>query len=152
MTGTLMTGKEFVARLVDEMDQLFARLGETETLEAESEGKVDVETLLRLALKSELEASELAGFWLPTTPEVDAKMALALQCGDEMRVAMTERVDRHAGGEIEIALAVGADQPRALAALEGDVGPGEYGEQMRLPDRRRPGALGHSGHLSLAVT
>ena len=67
------------------MDQLFARLGETETLEAESEGQVDVVTLLRLALKSELEASELAGFWLPTTPEVDAKMALALQCGDEMK-------------------------------------------------------------------
>ena len=80
-----MTGKEFVARLIDEMDQLFARLGETETLEAESEGNVDVVTLLRLALKSELEASELAGFWLPTTPEVDAKMALALQCGDEMK-------------------------------------------------------------------
>ncbi len=80
-----MTGKEFVARLVEEMDQLFARLGETETLEAESEGHVDVVTLLRLALKSELEASELAGFWLPTTPEVDAKMALALQCGDEMK-------------------------------------------------------------------
>ena len=80
-----MTSKEFVARLVEEMDQLFARLGETETLEAESEGNVDVVTLLRLALKSELEASELAGFWLPTTPEVDAKMALALQCGDEMK-------------------------------------------------------------------
>ncbi|MFL6197446.1 MAG: ferritin-like domain-containing protein [Thermoanaerobaculia bacterium] len=80
-----MNGKEFVAQLVEEMDRLFARLGETETLEAESEGNVDVVTLLRLALKSELEASELAGFWLPTTPEVDAKMALALQCGDEMK-------------------------------------------------------------------
>ncbi len=43
------------------MDQLFARLGEIETLEAEAEGEVDVVTLLRLALKSELEASELAG-------------------------------------------------------------------------------------------
>lgn len=80
-----MTSKEFVAHLVDEMSQLFARLGETETLESESGGKVDVVTLLRLALKSEIEASELAGFWLPTTPEVDAKMALALQCGDEMK-------------------------------------------------------------------
>src|SRR3954447_12871155 len=80
-----MTSTEFVARLVEEMDQLFARLGETETLESESQGQVDVITLLRLALKSELEASELAGYWLPTTPEVDAKMALALQCGDEMK-------------------------------------------------------------------
>ena len=80
-----MNSKLFVAGLVEEMDRLFARLGDTETLEAESEGQVDVVTLLRLALKSELEASELAGYWMPTTPEVDAKMALALQCGDEMK-------------------------------------------------------------------
>jgi len=80
-----VNSKQFVAGLVEEMDRVFARLGETETLEAESEGRVDVVTLLRLALKSELEASELAGFWMPTTPEVDAKMALALQCGDEMK-------------------------------------------------------------------
>ncbi len=80
-----MNSKEFVAGLMEEMHQIFARLGDTETLEAESEGQVDVVTLLRLALKSELEASELAGFWMPTTPEVDAKMCLALQCGDEMK-------------------------------------------------------------------
>ena len=58
------------------MQALFARLGEQETLEAESQGKVEVVTLLRLALKSELEASELAGLWMPTTPEIDAKMRL----------------------------------------------------------------------------
>ena len=80
-----MNGKEFVRGLEEEMGRLFARLGETDTLEAEADGQVDVVTLLKLALKSELEASELAGFWMPTTPEVDAKMALALQCGDEMK-------------------------------------------------------------------
>ena len=80
-----MNGKEFVAGLMEEMNGLFARLGETDTLESESEGQVDVVTLLRLALKSELEASELAGFWMPSTPEVDAKMCLAQQCGDEMK-------------------------------------------------------------------
>ncbi len=80
-----MNSKEFVASLVEEMNRIFARLGEMDTLESESEGKVDVVTLLQLALKSELEASELAGFWMPTTPEVDAKMVLALQCGDEMK-------------------------------------------------------------------
>jgi len=80
-----VNSKEFVAQLMEEMSRVFARLGKTETLESESEGNVDVVTLLRLALKSELEASELAGFWMPTTPEVDAKMALALQCGDEMK-------------------------------------------------------------------
>jgi hypothetical protein len=76
---------EFVDQLVAEMDRLFAQLGETETLESESDGRVDVVTLLRLALKSELEASELAALWMPTTPEVDAQMCLALQCGDEMK-------------------------------------------------------------------
>ena len=80
-----MNGKEFVAGLMEEMNGLFARLGEIDTLESESEGQVDVVTLLRLALKSELEASELAGFWMPSTPEVDAKMCLAQQCGDEMK-------------------------------------------------------------------
>jgi 1,2-phenylacetyl-CoA epoxidase catalytic subunit len=80
-----VNSKEFVRGLIDEMSQLFSKLGETATLESESEGNVDVVTLLRLALKSELEASELAGFWLPTTPEVDAKMLLAQQCGDEMK-------------------------------------------------------------------
>lgn len=81
-----MDGKEFVASLVEEMEALFARLGETETLESEAGGeRMDVASLLRLALKSELEASELAGFWLPSTPELDAKVLLAQQCGDEMR-------------------------------------------------------------------
>lgn len=80
-----MNSLEFVAQLVAEMDRLFAQLGETETLEAESEGRVEVVNLLRLALKSELEASELAALWMPSTPEVDGKMCLALQCGDEMK-------------------------------------------------------------------
>ena len=80
-----MTGREFVQGLMEEMERLFARLGETDTLQSESDEQVDVVTVLKLALKSELEASELAGFWMSTTHEVDAKMALALQCGDEMK-------------------------------------------------------------------
>ena len=80
-----MNSLEFVEQLVAEMDRLFAQLGETETLEAESQGRVEVTNLLRLALKSELEASELAALWMPSTPEVDGKMCLALQCGDEMK-------------------------------------------------------------------
>jgi hypothetical protein len=80
-----LDSKDFVAQLDAEMQQLFAHLGDRDTLESESDGKVDIVTLLRLALKSEVEASELAGFWLPTTAEVDGKMILALQCGDEMK-------------------------------------------------------------------
>ncbi len=80
-----MDSKTFVAGLVTDMHGLFAQLGTLETLEAESRGQVDVKTLLRLALQSELEASEIAAFWLPTTPEIDAKTVLAEQCADEMR-------------------------------------------------------------------
>ncbi len=56
---------------------------------------------------------------------------LLLQRCDQMRMAMAERVDRDAGGEIEIALAIGRDQPGALAALEAEIDPGEDGKQMR---------------------
>lgn len=77
--------KEFVDELVAELSAVFARLDERETLESESEGRVDVVTLLKLALKSEVEAAEIAGLWMPTTSEVDAKAAFAEQCHDEMK-------------------------------------------------------------------
>lgn len=80
-----MDPREFVQGLADEMEALFSRLGEDAILEAESEGNVEVPTLLKLALRSELEAAELAGSWMPQTHEVDGKMLFALQCGDEMR-------------------------------------------------------------------
>jgi 1,2-phenylacetyl-CoA epoxidase catalytic subunit len=80
-----VSGEEFVAALLAEMRALFDRLGERETLESESDGRVDIPTLLRLALKSEVEAAEIAGLWLPSTPELDVKSAFARQASDEMR-------------------------------------------------------------------
>lgn len=80
-----MKATEFVAGLVDEMQAVFSRLGEGQTLEAESQGNVDVVPLLYAALKSELEAAELGGYALPVTPEIDAKSAFAQQCADEMK-------------------------------------------------------------------
>jgi 1,2-phenylacetyl-CoA epoxidase catalytic subunit len=77
--------KTFVAGLVDEMQALFAQLEDREALESESDGQVEIVTLLKLALTSELEASNVAAHWLPTTPEIDAKSVLAEQCADEMR-------------------------------------------------------------------
>lgn len=84
-TETAKDSKTFVAGLVDEMQQLFAQLGEHETLEAESHGRLEVVTLLKLALASEMEASEIAAYWFPSTPEVEAKALLAHQCDDEMK-------------------------------------------------------------------
>jgi len=80
-----MDSQDFCTGLVAEMHQIFAQLGEHETLESESQGNVAVVPLLKAALKSELEASELAGLWLPTTPEVDVKMTFGQLCGDEMK-------------------------------------------------------------------
>jgi 1,2-phenylacetyl-CoA epoxidase catalytic subunit len=80
-----MDSLDFARNLRSEMARLFSQLGERQTLESESQGNVEVVTLLKLALKSEIEASELAGFWMPTTPEIDVKMAFARQCGDEMK-------------------------------------------------------------------
>jgi len=47
--------------------------------------KLDVATLLKLALKNELEATECAAAWIPTTTDVDVKLALARQAGDEAK-------------------------------------------------------------------
>ncbi len=40
---------------------------------------------LKMALKSELEASEIAAAWMQSTPEVEIKLALARQAGDEAK-------------------------------------------------------------------
>src|SRR5262245_17104889 len=48
-------------------------------------GRDEVIRRLKMALKNELEASEIAAVWLPTTPEIDVKLALARQAGDEAK-------------------------------------------------------------------
>jgi len=40
---------------------------------------------LKIALKNEIEASELAALWMASTPEIDVKLALARQAGDEAK-------------------------------------------------------------------
>jgi uncharacterized ferritin-like protein (DUF455 family) len=46
---------------------------------------ITVPVLLKLALKNELEATECAAAWIATTPDVDVKLALARQAGDEAK-------------------------------------------------------------------
>jgi uncharacterized ferritin-like protein (DUF455 family) len=43
----------------------------------------DAEKMLQVALVNEISVSELAAAWMPSTPEVDVKIALARQAGDE---------------------------------------------------------------------
>lgn len=71
-----------------ELDQsVAARLERIEQAgrSAEPSGQVGVATLLALALKKELEASEEAALWMTNERDVEVKLALARQCGDEAK-------------------------------------------------------------------
>jgi hypothetical protein len=80
-----MTPEEFVARLNADTQGLLSRLAPDETLQPEVEGDLTVVNLLKVALKNELEATEIAARWLVTTDEIDVKLALARQVGDEAK-------------------------------------------------------------------
>ncbi|HMJ53265.1 MAG TPA: ferritin-like domain-containing protein [Polyangiaceae bacterium] len=43
----------------------------------------DAKRMLQIALGNEISVSELAAAWMPTTPELDVKLAFARQAGDE---------------------------------------------------------------------
>ncbi|MFL6274309.1 MAG: ferritin-like domain-containing protein [Blastocatellia bacterium] len=83
-TANALESQEFVARLDEEIGAMLSRLGQMSAAGTAPE-TLTVERLLRLALKNELEATELAAIWLATTQELDVKLALARQCGDEAK-------------------------------------------------------------------
>lgn len=80
-----MTADEFVARLDAENRTLLDRLAPEATLKPEVDGDLNVVNLLKVALKNEIEATEIAARWLVTTDDVRVKLALARQVGDEAR-------------------------------------------------------------------
>ena len=79
-----ITGDEFVAQLEEENRVTLERLGQLSAA-GEAPQELTVERLLRVALKNELEASEIAAAWMTTTSELDVKLAFARQVGDEAR-------------------------------------------------------------------
>ncbi len=80
-----MTAAEFVAKLDADNRALLDRLAPDDTLKPEVEGNLTVPNLLKVALKNEIEATEIAARWLVTTEDVDVKLALARQVGDEAK-------------------------------------------------------------------
>jgi bacterioferritin (cytochrome b1) len=80
-----MTAEEFVARLDAENQRLLWLLAPDETLRPEVEGNLNVLNLLKVALKNEIEATEIAARWLVTTDDVAVKLAFARQVGDEAK-------------------------------------------------------------------
>ena len=80
-----MTAQEFVTRLDGENEGRLSLLAPADTLKPEVEGDLNVLNLLKVALRNEIEATEIAARWLVTTDDVDVKLALARQVGDEAK-------------------------------------------------------------------
>jgi uncharacterized ferritin-like protein (DUF455 family) len=74
---------------VDQLrEHVAGKLASLDLLKDDESGPADRSEVIRrlkVALKNELEAAELAAYWIPSTPEVDVKLALARQAGDEAR-------------------------------------------------------------------
>jgi hypothetical protein len=73
----------FLAELDEQNRVALERIGTATSREPAAD--VTVAALLKLALKNELEATECAAAWIGTTREVDVKLALARQAGDEAK-------------------------------------------------------------------
>jgi 1,2-phenylacetyl-CoA epoxidase catalytic subunit len=80
----MASAETFVAELDAENRKALDRIAEASCAGTPSDD-LSVAKLLMLALKNELEATECAAAWLPTTPEVAVKLALARQAGDEAK-------------------------------------------------------------------
>jgi len=80
-----MDAETFVRELDASNRELLRRLEPAETLKPEVEGDLNIVNMLKVALKNEIEASEIAARWMVTTEELDVKLALARQVGDEAK-------------------------------------------------------------------
>jgi uncharacterized ferritin-like protein (DUF455 family) len=74
----------FVDELQGTLTELLGRLAPEATLRAD-DPKLDIQALLRVALKNELEATEIAARWIPLTDDPEIKLAFARQVGDESK-------------------------------------------------------------------
>jgi uncharacterized ferritin-like protein (DUF455 family) len=80
-----VTADEFVASLDADNQARLCALEPDATLTPEVDGPLNVPNLLKVALKNEIEATEIAARWLVTTADVQVKLALARQVGDEAK-------------------------------------------------------------------
>jgi uncharacterized ferritin-like protein (DUF455 family) len=80
-----MDAAGFIAQLASENESILKRLAPAQALGVEARGDLSPRNLLRIALKNELEASEIAALWMPSARGAELKLALARQAGDEAR-------------------------------------------------------------------
>ena len=79
-----MDGKEFVDKLKAENEAILAKIDEPPLSSGVPKTEL-LATLVKMALKNEIEAAEVAAEWVSTTLELKAKLALARHAGDEAR-------------------------------------------------------------------
>jgi hypothetical protein len=79
-----MDGNEFVNKLKAENEAILAKIDEPPLSSGIPKGEL-LAPLVKMALKNEIEAAEIAAEWVSTTPELHAKLALARHAGDEAR-------------------------------------------------------------------
>src|SRR5262249_36061838 len=84
LSSMTSASEEFVAALAEENRIALERLGRLSAA-GEPVESLTIDRLLRVALKNELEATEVAAIWLSDTQELDVKLALARQVGDESK-------------------------------------------------------------------
>jgi 1,2-phenylacetyl-CoA epoxidase catalytic subunit len=84
-TSRMSTNARFVQDLENFMMEKLSSLDLLKETDIQTVDQPEVVRRLKMALKNELEASELAASWMPTTPEVEIKLALARQAGDEAK-------------------------------------------------------------------
>ena len=80
-----MTAEEFVRALDADTAGRLDRLAPDDTLKPEVAGELTVVNLLKVALRNEVEATEIAARWLVATDDLEVKLALARQVGDEAK-------------------------------------------------------------------
>ncbi|HEY4058027.1 MAG TPA: DUF455 family protein [Kofleriaceae bacterium] len=78
-----MESTAFVRELEAHKAERLTPLLSAGTLALADGGGGDMTDLLRVALVNEISVAELAALWIPTTLEVDVKIAFARQAGDE---------------------------------------------------------------------
>ncbi len=79
----MTTVEAFLESLDEQNRAALDRIGEVSAREPGDH--VTVARCLLLALKNEIEATECAAIWIPTTREIEVKLALARQAGDEAK-------------------------------------------------------------------
>ena len=72
----MSTQDQFVRNLEAMMSGRLSSLDLLKDVDVASAGRPEIVRRLKMALKNELEASELAALWVPATPELDVKLAL----------------------------------------------------------------------------